>query len=70
MNLDRFTQKAQEAVAAARQLTMEFNHSQIEPEHILAARLRQPHSAKTARLLEKKDQTLREDAWRDDGGQG
>ncbi|OGH58993.1 MAG: ATP-dependent chaperone ClpB [Candidatus Lindowbacteria bacterium RIFCSPLOWO2_12_FULL_62_27] len=42
MNLDRFTQKAQEAVAAAQQLTMEFNHSQIEPEHILAALLRQP----------------------------
>ncbi len=41
MKLDRFTQKAQEAVIDAQQLASELNHSQIEPDHLLAALLRQ-----------------------------
>ncbi len=41
MNLDKFTQKAQEAVLDAQRLAGEYNHSQIEPDHLLAALLRQ-----------------------------
>jgi ATP-dependent Clp protease ATP-binding subunit ClpB len=35
MNLNKFTEKAQEAVVAAPQLAQELNHSQVEPEHLL-----------------------------------
>src|SRR5258708_3041793 len=42
MNLDKFTQKAQEAVLEAQRLAGEYNHTQIEPEHLLLALLRQP----------------------------
>ncbi|HEY73052.1 MAG: ATP-dependent chaperone ClpB [Chloroflexi bacterium] len=42
MDLDKFTQKAQEAVIGAQSLAEEYNHSQIEPEHLLLALLRQP----------------------------
>jgi ATP-dependent Clp protease ATP-binding subunit ClpB len=41
MNLDRFTQKAQEAVAQAQQLAQEFGHQLIEPAHLLLALLQQ-----------------------------
>src|SRR4051794_25794492 len=41
MNLDKFTQKAQEAVLEAQRLASENGQSQIEPEHILLALLRQ-----------------------------
>ncbi len=41
MNLNKFTEKAQEAVLAAQQLAQEHNHSQIEPEHLLLALLQQ-----------------------------
>ncbi|HSM57438.1 MAG TPA: Clp protease N-terminal domain-containing protein, partial [Candidatus Sulfomarinibacteraceae bacterium] len=41
MNLNKFTQKAQEAVLAAQNLAEENNHSQIEAVHLLAALLRQ-----------------------------
>jgi ATP-dependent Clp protease ATP-binding subunit ClpB len=41
MNLNKFTEKAQEAVFAAQQLAENNNHSQIEPEHLLAALLAQ-----------------------------
>jgi ATP-dependent Clp protease ATP-binding subunit ClpB len=36
MNLNRLTEKAQEAVVAAQQLATRLNHSQIDPEHLLA----------------------------------
>ncbi len=36
MNLNRLTEKAQEAVVAAQQLAVRLNHSQIEPEHLLS----------------------------------
>jgi ATP-dependent Clp protease ATP-binding subunit ClpB len=35
MNLNKFTEKAQEAVIAASQLAAEMNHAQVEPEHLL-----------------------------------
>jgi ATP-dependent Clp protease ATP-binding subunit ClpB len=41
MNLDKFTQKAQEAILAAQSLAGEYSHAQIEPEHLLVALLRQ-----------------------------
>ncbi len=41
MRLDRFTQKAQEAIAESQELALQYNNSQIEPEHLLAALLRQ-----------------------------
>ncbi len=37
MNLNRLTEKAQEAVLAAQQLATRLNHAQIDPEHLLAA---------------------------------
>ncbi|MCC6189172.1 MAG: ATP-dependent chaperone ClpB [Anaerolineales bacterium] len=41
MNLDKFTQKAQEAVLEAQRLAGEYNQQQIEPGHLLLALLRQ-----------------------------
>jgi ATP-dependent Clp protease ATP-binding subunit ClpB len=41
MDLNTFTQKAQEAVMAAQSLAGERSHGQIEPEHMLLALLRQ-----------------------------
>jgi ATP-dependent Clp protease ATP-binding subunit ClpB len=41
MNLNKYTQKAQEAVINGQTIAQEYNHSQIEPTHLLAALLRQ-----------------------------
>jgi ATP-dependent Clp protease ATP-binding subunit ClpB len=41
MKLDQFTEKAQAAVLDAREVAAEYNHAQIEPEHLLLALLRQ-----------------------------
>jgi ATP-dependent Clp protease ATP-binding subunit ClpB len=41
MDLNKFTQKAQEAIVAAQSLAKERSHGQIEPEHLLLALLRQ-----------------------------
>jgi ATP-dependent Clp protease ATP-binding subunit ClpB len=41
MNLNKFTEKAQEAVLASPQLASELNHSQVEPEHLLVALVEQ-----------------------------
>jgi ATP-dependent Clp protease ATP-binding subunit ClpB len=41
MRLDKFTQKAAEAIEAARSLASTYNHGQIEPEHLLLALLQQ-----------------------------
>ncbi len=35
MNLNKFTEKAQEAVMSAQALASELNHAQIDPEHLL-----------------------------------
>jgi ATP-dependent Clp protease ATP-binding subunit ClpB len=42
MNLQKYTEKAQEAVLAARQMAEEANNNQIEPTHLLAALVEQP----------------------------
>lgn len=42
MNLNRFTEKAQEAVLAAQQLAESSRHPQIEPEHMLLVLAEQP----------------------------
>jgi len=41
MDLNRYTEKAQESLAQAQRLASEYNHSQIEPEHLLLALLQQ-----------------------------
>ncbi len=41
MRLDRYTQRAQEAIIASQELAQDYNHSQIEPEHLLLALLQQ-----------------------------
>ena len=41
MNINKYTEKAREAVAAAVELAGQLNHPQIEPEHLLAALVEQ-----------------------------
>ncbi len=41
MNLEKYTQKSQEAILKAQQLAEEYNHQSIEPLHLLLALLRQ-----------------------------
>ncbi len=41
MRLERFTQRGQEAIVASQELAQSYNHSQIEPEHLLLALLQQ-----------------------------
>ena len=41
MNLNRYTQRAQEAIVASQELAQSYNHSQIEPDHLLLALLQQ-----------------------------
>ena len=41
MNLDKYTQKAQEAIFQAQQLARDLNHQNIEPAHLLLALLQQ-----------------------------
>ena len=41
MNVDRFTEKAQEAIAAAQGIATRFQHNEIDAEHILLALLEQ-----------------------------
>jgi ATP-dependent Clp protease ATP-binding subunit ClpB len=41
MNLDKFTQKSQEAIFAAKQIAQDLYHQTIEPAHLLLALLRQ-----------------------------
>ncbi len=43
MNLNKFTEKAQEAVLAAPLLASELNHAQVEPEHLLVTLVEQPN---------------------------
>ena len=37
MNLEKFTQKSQEAILAAQQLAQEYNHQNIDTAHLLLA---------------------------------
>ena len=41
MDLNRFTEKAQEAVASAKQLAVQFGQQQIDVEHVFLALLEQ-----------------------------
>src|SRR4029079_11200446 len=41
MNINKYTEKAQEAVLAAQQLAEKSNHALVEPEHLLVALLEQ-----------------------------
>jgi ATP-dependent Clp protease ATP-binding subunit ClpB len=41
MNLDRYTQKSQEAILDSQHIAQEYNHQAIEPAHLLLALLRQ-----------------------------
>jgi len=41
MNIDKYTQKSQEALMSAQRLAQELNHQAIEPAHLLLALLRQ-----------------------------
>jgi ATP-dependent Clp protease ATP-binding subunit ClpB len=41
MNLNKYTEKAQEAVLGAQQLAEQSNHAQIEPEHLLVSLIEQ-----------------------------
>jgi ATP-dependent Clp protease ATP-binding subunit ClpB len=42
MNINKYTEKAQEAVLGAQQLAEQSSHAQIEPEHLLVALVEQP----------------------------
>ena len=41
MNLNKFTEKSQEAILAAQRLAEDFSHSEITPDHVLLALLQQ-----------------------------
>ncbi len=41
MNLEKFTQKAQEAILKSQQLAQDYNHQAIEPAHLLLALIQQ-----------------------------
>src|SRR3990167_553829 len=41
MNLNKYTEKAQEAILAAQRLAEQTNHAQIDPEHLLLALVEQ-----------------------------
>jgi ATP-dependent Clp protease ATP-binding subunit ClpB len=50
MTLDKFTIKAQEAVAEAQRIALEYNHQQIEPEHVLKALMSDPDGVVSATI--------------------
>lgn len=54
MNLDRFTNKAQEAVTETRNVLSRFGHSQVGPEHLLLSMIDQEDGL-TSKILEKLD---------------
>ncbi len=52
MDLNKYTQKAQEAIVGAQQLTQELNHQSIEPAHLLLSLLRQNESTVPALIIQ------------------
>jgi ATP-dependent Clp protease ATP-binding subunit ClpB len=52
MNIEHFTEKAREALSEAAQLARQYNHNQVEPEHLLAALLAQDGGV-VQRIIEK-----------------
>ncbi len=51
MNLDRYTQKAHEAIVSAQALATDLNHQSIEPAHLLLALLQQPEGVVPAIVM-------------------
>jgi ATP-dependent Clp protease ATP-binding subunit ClpB len=68
MNLDRYTQKAQEAIVQSQQIAQDLNHQSIEPAHLLLALIQQQEgvvpaivtklSGSTTGLLEELNRSL------------
>jgi len=56
MNLNKLTEKAQEAVLESQKLAEEFGHPAIEPEHLLLSLLRQSEGV-APQLLQKLGQS-------------
>ncbi len=54
MNIEKFTQKSQEALAAAQEIAVRMGHTTVEPEHLLSALLKQ-EGGLADRLLRKMD---------------
>ena len=54
MDLNKLTQKSQEAVAAAQELAVTRQHQEVDAEHLLSALLQQ-EGGLVPRLLEKMD---------------
>lgn len=54
MNLDRFTNKAQEAITDTRTILTKFGHSQVSPEHLLLSMIDQKDGL-TPTIIEKLD---------------
>ena len=52
MDLNRFTEKAREAVASAKQLAVQYGQQQIDVEYVLLARLEQQDGL-ASKVLEK-----------------
>src|SRR6188472_1853283 len=50
MNLNRYTEKAQEAILAAQQLAERSGHPDVIPEHLLQTLITQPEGIATAVL--------------------
>ena len=67
MNLERYTQKSQEALFSAQQLARELHHQAIEPAHLLLALLRQEEGVVPAIVTRVAGgvQALREELTRD-----
>jgi len=54
MNLDKFTNKAQEAITDTKNILTRFGHSQVSPEHLLLSMIEQKDGL-TRTILEKLD---------------
>src|SRR5947207_2392743 len=52
MNINKYTEKAQEAVIAAQQVAEQMNHAQVEPEHLLLGIASEGGKSIAARLLQ------------------
>ena len=48
MNMNRFTEKAQEAVAGAQRIAEQHNHAEVDVEHLLLALLQEPEGIASA----------------------
>ncbi|MFC1995999.1 ATP-dependent chaperone ClpB [Chloroflexota bacterium] len=71
MNLDKYTQKSQEALLGAQRLAEELNHQTIEPAHVLLALLQQEEGVAPAIVTKVSGSVLaiREDLLKDLGNQ-